>query len=873
MLRRLFRKKRAEHDIDCELRAYADQLADERIAGGANPEEARRAAWAALGGITQIKEEIREARGIAMFEQLLQDLRYGARALRKSPAFTGAAILALALGIGVNTAMFSVLYGLLLRPMPYPQSERVAVVFMRYAPRDFAFGTMCMRDFLMWRDENHAFEEPSLFRLLRMDVGSKEAPPEQVQGAAVTAGFFPALATRPLIGRTFVTGEDRPGGPSLAVLSESIWRRRFSGRRSILGESIVINGAAATVIGVMPQDFSFPARNGEVWTNLALTPPTRYGPWFYRGVARLKPGVTLAQAHAELDRIGARMMQQNSYYKRLALPALPLRDAIVGANLKPAILALAGAVGLVLLIAVVNVANLMLARATIREREMALRLSIGAGRGRLVRQLLTESILLAAIGGAAGLTLAWGAIELLRVSNPGNFPLIDSVRLDGAAFAFMLAAVAFTGILFGLAPALECARTDLSGSLKEGGRGGASGRARARMRSALVVAEIALSLMLLAGAGLLIRSFANLERVTGGFSTPPRQLLSVLVSLSSARYRDDAVARAYYDEALRRARAVPGVAAAAVADSLPPDRQGDADTFELEGKPLAPGQINPIVSDATVSPGYFEAMGIPLLAGRDFDAYDLPGSQQVAIVSRGFAQRFLPGENPLGKRIKQSGPGFGDHWMQIVGVVGNVKFLGLAADTEAAYYMPHAQSGGSRLFLVVRAKGDAAAFAGPIRSAVQSIDPEVTLAQTSTMEEALDQSITLPRFDAALLALFAGIALALAAVGIYGLIAYSVAQRTREIGVRMALGANRRQVVAMILRQAIVLAAMGVALGLAGAIGLSRFLETMLFGVGTTDAVTFAGAAGLLILMALAATFAPARRATQISPVEALRYE
>ena len=870
--RNLFTRPRVERDLDDELHAYLDQLTEEKRAAGMGAAEARRIARIELGGLEQVKEEVRQVRTGQMLEELLQDLRYGMRTLRKNPAFTVVALVALALGIGANTAMFSVAYGILLRPLPYANADRVAVVFMRYFPRDFAFGTMCMRDYLMWKENNRAFEDPSLFTSRRMDIGGKEGAPEQVQGASVTAGFFSTLEVRPLIGRAFAAGEDQPTTGALAVIGESIWRRRFAANTGVLGQSILVNGAPATVIGVMPGVFQFPQRQTEVWTNLLLNPPTRYGPWFYRGVARLKPGVTLPQAQAELNNIGLRMMQQNSFYKRLTLPVLGLRDALLGVTLKPAILVLAGAVGLVLLIAVVNVANLMLARATVREREMALRLSLGAGRGRLVRQLLTESVLLALMGGAAGLALAWGGIALVRAWNPGNLPLIDSVRLDAGALGFMLFVSMLTGVLFGLAPALESARADLNSTIKEGGRASAASQARGRTRAALVVCEIAVSLTLLVGAGLLLRSFANLQRVTGGFSAPPRQILTMLISPGDRKYKDARAGLAFYDEVLRRARNVPGVETAAVTDSLPPDRQGDADTFAIEGQPLAPGEINPIISDVTVSPDFFQTLGIPLIKGRYFTAHDTQDLAPVAIVSEGFVRRFLPNQDALGKRIRQSGPGFGNNWMQIVGVVGNVKYLGLTVDTDPAYYMPLAQSYGLRLYLAVRCSGDAARLADTLRRKIQSIDPGVTLAQIGAMDQSLAWSVSQPRFDT-MLSLFAGIALLLAAVGIYGLIAYSVAQRTHEIGVRMALGAARADVVRMVVRQGASLAALGIVLGLGGAFALTRLLKTLLFGIGATDALTFAAAPVGSMLVVLLATFVPALRATRISPVVALRYE
>jgi putative ABC transport system permease protein len=871
--RNLFARPRAERDLDDELRGYIAQLTDEKRAGGMAASDALRAARIELGGMEQVKEEVRQVRSGRMLEELLHDLRYGIRMLCKNPAFTAVAVLALALGIGANTAMFSVAYGLLFRPLPYADAGRVAIVFERYFPRDFEFGTMCMRDYLTWKENNRAFENPSLFTSGRTDVGGQAGFPEQVQGASVTAGFFSTLGVRALAGRAFGAGDDKPTAGSLAVLSESIWRRRFAASPDVVGRAILVNGAPATVVGVMPGAFRFPGQSTEIWTNLLLVPPTRYGPWFYRGVARLKPGVTMEQAQAETNQIGLRMMQQNPFYKRLTLPVRSVRDALLGATLKPAMLVLAGAVGLVLLIAVVNVANLMLARATVRQREMALRLSLGAGRGRLIRQLLTESVLLAAMGGAAGLALACGAIALIRTANPGGLPFIDSIRVDAGALGFIALISIFTGILFGLAPALESARVDLNSTIKDGERIGAASHSRGRKRAALVITEIAVSLMLLVGAGLLLRSFANLQRVTGGFATPPRRILTMLISPGNQKYKDAATGLAFYDEVLRRARQTPGAEMAAVTDSLPPDRQGDADTFGIEGQPLAPGELNPIVSDATVGPDFFRTLGVPLLQGRYFTEHDNQTSTPVAIVSEGFARRFFPNQRAVGKRIRQSGAELGNPWREIVGVVGNLKYLGLTVDTDPAYYMPFAQGYGPQILLAVRTSGDAAPLAERLRREIQSVDPNVTLAQIGTMEEAMKLSVSEPRLDTLLLALFAGIALLLAAVGIYGLIAYSVAQRRHEIGVRMALGAARTEVLRMVLLQGASMAAVGIAIGLAGALAVTRLLQTMLFGIGATDALTFVAAPVGIMLVVLLATFVPALRATRISPVVALRYQ
>ncbi len=871
--RSLFRSRRAEQELDEELQYHLERQMEEGRREGLSPEEARYAALRALGPIAQSKEECREMRRVKWIADLVQDLRYGCRALRKNPAFTLVAVLALALGIGANTAMFSVAYGMLFRPLPYGEADRVAVVFMNYASRDFVFGTMCLRDYGMWKDNNHAFEEPSLFTAMRMDIGGTEGVPEQVQGASVTAGFFSTLQVRPVLGRTFLAGEDKPAAPAVAVVSESIWRRRFRASSEVLGRTILVNGAPASLVGVVPEEVRFPSRQTEVWTNLHLNPPARYGPWFYRGVARLKPGVSMEQAQAETNNIGLRMAQQNPDYKRVTMPVLRLRDALLGTPLRPAILVLSGAVGFVLLIAVVNVATLMLARATVRKREMALRLSLGAGRGRLVRQLLAESVLLAQMGGVAGLALAWGGIQLIRAWNPGDLPFIDSVRLDWTALGFMLVVSLLSGVLFGVAPAFEGARANLYSTIKEGVRTGGAIPARDGSRKALVIGELAISLMLLAGAGLFVRSFVNLQHVNGGFLTAPRKLLTMLISPGSNQYNDTPAGLAFYEEVLRRARGVPGVELAEVTNSLPPDRQGDADTFQIEGQTLARGERNPVVSSVTVGPDIFRTLGIPLVGGRSFTRYDTPASAPVAIVSEGFARRFFPNQQAVGKRIAQSGPELGNNWREIVGVVGNVKYLGQTVDTAPAYYLPFAQAYGSRMFLVVRTTGDAARLAPSLRRQVQSVDPRMTLAQIGTMEQALNLSLSRPRFNTMLLALFAAIALLLTAVGIYGLVGYSVAQRRHEIGVRVALGAAQADVVCMVIRQGVSLAAIGIALGLGGAFALTRLLRTMLFGIGVTDALTFAVTTLGMVLVVLLATFVPALRATRVSPVVTLRCE
>jgi putative ABC transport system permease protein len=805
-----------------------------------------------------------------MTAELLRDLRYGARTMAKAPGFTVVAALALALGIGATTAIFSVAYGILARPLPYPAADRVALVGMRFYPREGAdFGTLSIRDYLEWKQRNHAFEEPALFSSRRMDVVGMGVP-EQIAGSIVTAGFFTTMQVRPMLGRAFLPGEDQPTAAPMAVLGEALWRRRFAADPAVIGRPFLVNGVSTTIVGVMPASFQFPREEIEIWTNLQVRPPTRWGPWFYRGVARLKPGVTLEQAQAETNAIGRILMRENPYYQRLTLPVRSAREYLVG-SVKTPLLVLIGAVGLVLLIAVVNVANLLVARATVRVHEMALRLSLGARRGRLIRQLLTENLLLAALGGAGGLLLADGGIRLLRAWNPGDLPMIAAVQLDGRALAFTLVTSILTGVLFGLAPAFQSARADLSSTLKEGGRGGATGRSHSRTRGILVIAEMALSLMLLAGAGLLLRSFVRLERVSGGFQAPAEHVLSMLISPSDRKYNDAAAGLAYYRRVLERARTFPGVESAALSDSLPPTRQADADTFVLQGQNLAPGETNPVVTHATVGADYFKTLGVPLLRGRYFNEHDIAGAAPVTIISESLAHQFFGGRDPIGTRLKQSGPGFGDNWMEIVGVVGDVKYLGVQREADSAYYEAFSQSYSPLTHLVVRTSRNADAVAEGLRRAIQAIDPGVTLAQVWTMREAMATSVSVPRFNAMLLALFAAIAVVLAAIGIYGVIAWSVARRTHEIGVRMALGAARADVWRMVIRQAATLALTGIALGLGGAFAITRLLATLLFGTSATDPLTFAIVAAGLLAVALLAAFIPARRATRISPMVALR--
>ena len=679
----LTHRQKVERDLDQEMSTYLSLLAEE-----SSPREARLAA----GGIEQLKEQVREVKAGFFMQTILQDVRYGWRMLRRSPTFTVVAILALALGIGATTTIFSIVYGVLLRPLPYPGDDRIAMVFNHFSPQNTEHGTLSIADYLDWKKGNHAFESAELFRPDAFDVtGGKE--PDRVQGVSATAGFFSALRVQPLMGRGFLPGEDAANASGVVVVSENWWRTSLAADPGILGRKLNLNGVPCTVVGVMPSSFHFPRPPFKLWTNLRLIPPKRRGPFGWRGLARLKPGVTLAQAQMETNGIARQIEQEHPMeYHHMTMPVAPLRDEIIG-NVRVAFLAFLGAVFVLLAIAAANVACLLLARATVREREIALRASLGASSGRLIRQLLTESLLLSVMGGAAGCVLAYLGIAALRAWNPGNLPRIEDVRLDGLALAFALLVSVATGILFGLAPAFQSGRDRPASSLREGGRGGTAGTGRRRLQAVLVMGELALALVLVTSAGLLVRSFVLLGQVHSGAQAPPESVLSMKISPIPSKYRNSDQIIPFYKRVLERAQATPGVTYAAISDSLPPDRQYDYDTFVIQGQQLAPGDINPAVTCPIVSPDYFRALGVPLIRGRFFTEHDNGDAPPVVIISESLARRYFPNDNPIGRRLKASGPELHDTpFMEIVGVVGGVRYTGLDSDPADAYYQPYAQT-------------------------------------------------------------------------------------------------------------------------------------------------------------------------------------
>jgi putative ABC transport system permease protein len=804
---------------------------------------------------------------------VLQDLRFGVRTLSKNARFTVVAVVALALGIGAVSTIFSIVYGVLYSPLPFPDADRLAMVYMRFSPQNAERGPLSVADFLDWRARNRAFEPPAALAGSEFDL-TGFGEPEQVTGARVTADFFSVLGVKPLLGRFFQPGEDSASSHDAVVLSDALWRRRFAASPNAVGRSIMLNGAQATIIGVAPSTFRFPLPTTDLWTNLQLVPPTRRGPFFMRGVARLKPGITFAQAQGEMNILGRRIESENpDAYRGLTLPVVPMRDALVG-DVRPALLATLGAVVFLLLIAVLNVATLLLARATVREREMAVRLSIGATAGRLLQQLLTESVLLALLGGTLGVGIAWGGITVFRAWNPGNLPRIEKVTVDIRVLAFTSIISIVCGIAFGLAPGFQSSRTDLNSILREGGQTGTAGYRKRRVCAELVVAEIALSLVLLIGAGLLLRTFVSLQHVKPGFQAPPQSVLTVQISPGVNRYADDLAVVRFYRMLADDVRLLPGIKSADLTDTLPPDRQGDSDTFQIEGEAFGAGDVYPAVTVAQIGPDYFRAIGIPLARGRYFSERDSPDSPRVTIISESFARRFFEGADPIGKRIKQSGRNLSKlPYMEIVGVVADAKYEGMDRESDAAYYLPYTQSPALRMYLVVRSELPPETLVTSLREVVRKLDPDAVVTQVSTMQQAMSESLARPRFRAALLALFAGVALALAAVGVYGVISYAVAQRTREFGVRMAVGARRIDLMTLVIRDGTIMAAIAILISIPCALAVTRTLSSLLFGVSASDPLTFIAASLILTLVALLATVIPALRVTRIDPLTALRGE
>ena len=800
----------------------------------------------------------------------MRDVRYAVRTLARSSGFTVPALLALAIGIAANTAVFSVVNGVLLRPLPYAEPRQLVWIQdgLAQSSRSSRWGA-CVADFLLWQSRSRSFDPLAAWTVNSFNV-TGDGDAERVTGLGVTARFFDALRVRPLHGRTFALDEDQPGHAPVALISERLWERRYGRDPRVIGRGVELNGRAFTVIGVMPASFRFRTPDADVWAIQTLDPPTRRGPFFLRGIARLRHGVTLEQANREMGALGAEVERADPKgVERVRYPVTTLMEEVTG-DIRPLLAILSGAVALVLLIAVFNVANLSLARATVRQREMAIRSSLGAGRAQVLQQLLIESIVLALAGGMAGVVLATTGVSLLRAVAPPGLPRVDEIAVNGRVLAFTLLVSLASGVASGLVPAFSVARSALAQRLKEGGRNSET-PGGGRLRAALVVSEIALSIVLLVGAGLLIRSFILLGRVQTGFQAPPGRLLTLQLSPTGSNYREQPQLLAYWRQVLSRVQAVAGVESAALAITLPPDRIAFSDSFEIPGR--TPKEGGPVVPVPWVSYEYFRTLGIPVLRGRVFDRDDKPGSPGVVVISDALARRYFPGEDPIGQRLKHGGPSLNNPYAEIIGVVADVKYEGLSEQDVPVYYESADQYSSRPMWLAVRTAGPARQWLAAIQAGIRAIDPNVPVARAGSMEDALHESVSLPQFRTTAMAVFAFSALALAAVGLYGVLAYSVARRTQEIGVRMALGATSAAVLRLVLGRGSRLAGAGIILGLAGALGVTRVLKELLFGVTASDAVTFAAASLVLGTVAVAATLIPAWRAARIDPVTALRRE
>jgi predicted permease len=812
-------------------------------------------------------------------EALLRDLRYGIRSLLKRPGFTAIAVITLALGIGANTAIFSVVNAVLLRPLPYAEAEQLFVPWGSKGDTQHHM-VVSYPDFVDWQTQTKTLAHVAAYNSSGTLLREGDAEPELIVGAAVSADLFPLLNVAPILGRPFSRADDQPNAPTVIVLGYDLWRRRFNADPNIIGQQIKIASTSATVLGVLPEGFRFPAQATRTEFLRPLAPTLgdrtlRRNSYSLRVVARLKPGVTAAAAESEMRAIGAQLERQYPDEGfRLGARLISLHEEMTWGSRTP-LLVLLGAVGFVLLIACANVANLLLARAASRHREMAIRAALGAGRRRVVRQLLTESLLLSLIGGALGLLVAWWGVHLLLAASPLNIPRLKDAGLDTNVLAFTAVVSVLTGVIFGLAPALQASRADLQDALKEGGRNAGGGAVRNRVRALLVVVEVALSLVLLVGAGLLGKSFLLLSAVRPGFE--PEHVLSTDLSLAKGKYPQPEQQQAGFAEIVRRAAAVPGVEAAAVIYPLPFGGDSNANTFLIAGRPALRPEDKPISNHRAISSDYFRALNIPLSRGRPFDGRDTQHTTPVIIVNETLARRYFAGTEALGQHIIIEGER-GDNGVpparEIIGIVGDVRHEGLDTESGPEYYVPYTQAPEAFMSLVVRSAADnPGSLAASVREVIKQVDKDQYVAAIQPMTKLVAESIARRRFNTMLTGLFAVVALLLASIGIFGVLNYTVAQRTQEIGLRVALGAQTRDVLRLVLGQGVRLISSGIALGLAVSFALTRVLAGMLFGVKPTDPLTFVAVSFLLASVALLACYVPARRATKVDPLVALRYE
>jgi len=867
-LRALFRRNTVELELDDELRFHQEREIERHMRAGISPAEASRLARLTFGGPQQVREECRDARGTRWVEDLLKDARFGIRTLRRSPLFASVAVLSLALGIGANTAIFSVVNAVLLRPLPYREPGRVVMLWDTFLSRGTTRNVISPADYLDWQRQTTVFEEMAAMDMALCNL-TGVADPEEIRGQYVTATLFPLLGVHTAIGRLF-TAEEAAAEAKVIVLSHRLWQRRFASDPAVLGRTVELDRQPLTIIGVMPPDFEFFDSDAEFWRPFHLDPHRDYrknGGRFMYAAARLNPGIPLARAQAQMSGIAARLERDfPAFHKGWGVRVADIREEVSGGYRRPLYILL-GAVCLVLLIACANVANLLLSRAASRRKEMAVRASLGAGPLRLARQLFAESFLLAALGGAGGLLLALWGVQAFKAGAPIDIPRLAALRIDARVLAFTTLLSLAAALLFGIAPALLGARVHPIDTLKDAARAGGS-TARRRLPDALVMLEFALSLVLLLGSGLLIRSFANLLSVETGFRAD--HLLTARVLLPSSYKAAQRVA--FFQEATRRIQALPGVSSASAVTFKPFGGIRPETGFVIQNRPAPAAGASPTTEVRAIRPNYFRTMGIPLLRGRDFTDRDADPDRPVFVINESLAVKYWPGEDPIGQRITvdmgaKPMPG------EIVGIAASVKDQTLDGASAPCVFYPHPALPIGYMSFVVRTSGAPAALAKAIPQIVHSIDPHQPVVDIQTMDQMLLRSVSNRRFQTLLLAFFAAIALVLAAVGIYGVISYAVVQRTNEIGIRMALGASRADVLCLVAGRGAIILLGGLVLGLAGALALTHTISTFLFEVKPTDPLTFAAGAGVLVLVALAALAVPARRASRVDPLTALRFE
>jgi putative ABC transport system permease protein len=873
-LRGLFRDRNADQELDDDIETHLRLLAERYVRQGMSEAEAAWTARRQFGNVTLLKEEHREMRGIRLVQTFVQDSRYGLRMLRRSPGFTFVAALTLALGIGANTAIFSVIEAVLLRPLPYQNSERLCVLWKSVPARSIEWDWTSYPTIRDWREQSKSFEDMAV--ILRPE-GSEitlqsDAGPEKIQGSKVSGNFFEMLGVKPLLGRTF-SDDEAQRGDDVVVLSHSFWQRRFGGDGTVPGRTLKLDNRSATIIGVMPPSFQFPDKNAQLW--LLISADDRWTKFqevrfadAFCALARLKPGISIEEARTEMNAVAGLLARQYpATDANLGIRVAPLWDQIAGAQLRRALWILGGAVLCVLLIACSNIASLIVARGAARRKELAVRAALGAGRWRLLRQLATENVLLSLLGGFIGLLFAHWALRALLALVPEDLPRAEGIAINGMALAFAFTLCLLTGVVFGLLPAVQITRGNLRASLNESGRSASADAGVRRARGLLVAVQFALAIVLLTGAGLMIRSFMLLDAVKPGFDTT--HLLTMAVEFPDL---DEARIRACLEEAIQKIEQLPGVRGAAVGGAVQVSFKGRVpnQNIVIEGRPMT--QDPERHGRDGVSDGYFRVMGIPLRQGRLFSAEDHSASPPVAVINESFARRYWPSESPLGKRFKQVLPGMNGAWITVIGVVGDVA-PNRDGRTYPLFYRTIRQWTWPNENLVVRTETPPLELAAAVRRAVRSIDSTVPDFEITTVEQALAKLDRSRKFQTQLIGVFAVTALLLSALGLYGLMSYLVAQRTKEIGIRVALGAQRRDVLKLAIGQGMAVALTGILLGLAAALAATQLMKSLLFGVSATDPATFALIALLLVGVALIASFIPARRATKVDPLQALRHD